>query len=352
MYINDIKIRNLARYLLLFAVLVLCSYWIFINIYRINAFNIVPHDDYAPYLLYILGEQGGRVLGAPHAYRIFSVAAAVPFYYILPFFEFSLLENVNVTYLRAVEALAMVSYVSMLLSCALIYLITCKKFSASSATGIIASLMALLLFQFSGYTGVDPIGILMVCLLIFYSGSPVVFGILIIVSVGFNEKISLIFSMLMVSRVLFIKDKRFIPDAVLSVLAFAVYLSVRTFLNIPGNEQQMQFTSFFVTTIANFSELTSLKRFVLDVVPVITLVILYAFAGKQYKLNLNRYNNYFSIVDISALLGLFLISMGIGMQLNIGRVAMYCFPFYLPLAAIYVETLLQKLDGDLPHTAG
>lgn len=345
---NDIIIRNLARHLLLFAILVLCSYWIFINIYRINAFNIVPHDDYAPYLLYILGEQGGRVLGAPQAYRIFSVAAAVPFYYILPFFKFSLLENVNVTYLRAVEALAMVSYVSMLLSCALIYLITCKKFSASSPTGIIASLMALLLFQFSGYTSVDPIGILMVCLLIFYSGSPVVFGILIIVSVGFNEKISLIFSMLMVSRVLFIKDKRFIPYAILSILAFAIYLSVRTLLNIPGHEEHMQFTRFLAGAVANISGLTSLKRFVLGIVPFITLIILYALAAKEWKLNPNRYNNYFSIVDISALLGLFLISMGVGIQV-FGRIAMFCFPFYLPLAAIYIGRLVPSLDSDSAH---
>ena len=345
MNINDTKIRNLLCRLLLLALLVLCSYWIFIDIYRINAFNIVPRDDYAPYLLFILGEDGGRVLGAPFAYRIFSVIVAVPFYYVLPFFEYSGLENVNVTYLRAVEALAMVSYVSMLLSSVLIYLITCKKFSASSPTGIIASLAALLLFQFSGYIGVDPIGILMVCFLIYYSGNPVVFGILIIVSVGFNEKISLIFSMLMVSRVLLVKDKRFIPYAILSVLAFAIYLSVRTLLNIPGNESQMQFASFLAVAIANISELTSLKRFVLSMVPFITLVILYALAAKEWKLYPNRNSKYFSIVDISALLGLFMISMGVGIQV-FGRMAMFCFPFYLPLAAVYIERLVLSLDSD------
>ena len=234
--------------------LTLFSYWIFINIYRINAFDIVPHDDYAPYLLYILGEEGGRHLGAPLVYRIFSVAVAVPFYYVLPFFEFSRLENVNVTYLRAVEALAMVSYISMLLSCAVIYLITSRRLNAPRSTGIIASLAALLLFQFSAGSGVDPTGILLVCLLVYYSRNAVVFGLLIIMSAGFNEKIALVFSMLMVSRVLFGRDKRFVKYAILSVLAFVLYLSARAMLNISGNEHQMQFWNFLVNAFANFSE--------------------------------------------------------------------------------------------------
>ena len=120
MKIDDINFQVLLRRLLLLALLVLCTYWIFIDIFRMNAFNTVPRDDYSPYLLYILGEEGGRVLGAPFAYRIFSVAAAVPFYYVLPYFEFSQLEDVNVTYMRAVEALAMASYVAMLISCVVI----------------------------------------------------------------------------------------------------------------------------------------------------------------------------------------------------------------------------------------
>ncbi len=350
MTINNSISRKFVVYLSLMAMLTLLTYWIFIYIYRINAFDIVPHDDYAPLLLYILGEEGGRLIGSPFTYRIFSVAAAVPFYYMLPFFEFSRLENVNVTYLRAVEALAMVSYVSMLFSCALIFLITCKKFSASSPTGIIASLVALLLFQFSAYSGVDPIGILMVCLLIYYSGNPVIFGIFIILSAGFNEKISLIFSILMVSRVLLAKDKRFMPYAILSVLAFAIYLAFRTLLNLPGGGHQMQLMSILTGAFVNVSELTSLRGFVLGVVPVTTLIILYVLAAKEWKLNPSGKSNYFSIVDISALLGLLLISMGIGIQVNFGRVGMFCFPFYLPLAAIHVVTLMQKLDGDVPST--
>ena len=313
--------------------------------HRPSAFNTVPRDDYSPYLLFILGEEGGRVLGAPFVYRIFSVAAAVPFYYVLPYFEFSQLEEVNVTYMRAVEALAMASYVAMLISCIVIYQITCKRFGGSGPAGVIASLGALLLFQFSGYMGVDPVGIMVVCLLVYFSQSYVLFGILIILSAGFNEKISLIFSILMISRVLVAKEKQFIPCAILSVLAFAIYLSVRTILDVPGSEDQMEVTNFVSAALATIAELTSLKRFVLSVVPFITLVIIYVMAAREWKLNPNQYSKYFSIVDISALLGLFAISMGVSIQV-FGRMAMFCFPLYLPLAAIYIERLTANLSGD------
>ena len=46
MNFNDPNTRRIAIYALLMALLTLFSYWIFITIYRINAFDIVPHDDY------------------------------------------------------------------------------------------------------------------------------------------------------------------------------------------------------------------------------------------------------------------------------------------------------------------
>ena len=53
---------------------------------------------------------------------------------------------------------------------------------------------------------------------------------------------------------------------------------------------------------------------------------------------------------MSALLGLFMVSLAVNQQMGIGRVAMFCLPFYLPLAAIYVEKLVQKVDSDVRQT--
>jgi len=314
MNISELVTGSLMRRLVLLVLLVLCSYWIFIDAYRLNAFDIVPHDDYAPYLLYILGEEGGKVPGSPFMYRLFSVAAAIPFFYVLPVYEFTLLENVDTTYLRAVESLAMVSYLSILVSSIVIYTITTRRFGGSASAGLIASLGTLLIMQFSGYKGIDPIGIMLVCLLISYSRNLIVFGIIIMLSVGVNEKISLVMSVLMVSRYLIYRDNKTIPYAILSLLAFATYLAVRTALNIPGSEHQMQVYSFMTNAWENILDMFSLRRIVLVVMPLTMLGILYALAAREYRANVQRYQQYFSIADISALLGLFMVTLAVGMR--------------------------------------
>ncbi len=348
MITNSLTSRKFLISIGLVALLILLSYWIFFAIYRTHAFNVIPRDYYEFYLLYILGEEGGVMPPAGHAHRLFSVAVAVPFYYILPFYKFSLLENVDITYLRAIEALAMATYISLLVSSALIYSITTKKFGGSASSGLIASLAALLFLSPVG--GVDPIGIMLMCVLIFYSRSPVIFGILVLISIGFNEKISLLLSILMVSRYLLARDRQIIPYAILSAVAFTVYLSVRSILDLPGHEIQMEVSGFLVNAWNNALSILSLKRIAVDVIPVCTLGMLYFLAAKEYRSNVRKYNKYFSITDISALVGIFMVSLAVDQRMGIGRVAMYCAPFYLPLAAIYVEKLVQKMDIDAQQT--
>lgn len=329
--------------ILFLALMVLCSYWIFFDIYRTGAFDVVPRDDYAPYLLQLVGEEGGRIPGSPFAYRLFSVVAAVPFYYILPVYKFTLLGDIDVSYLRALEALAMVSYLSILISSSVVFLIITKRFGSSPAAGLIGSLAMLLVMQFSGATGVDPTGIMLVCLLVYFSRSPVIFGIVVMLSAGFNEKVPLVLSMLTVSRYLFSRNRDAIPYAVLSVLAFAVYLSVRAYLAIPGNENQMDVSSFLSAALSNVVSIFTLKRIVLDILPVLTLGMLFVLGVKEYRTNVNQYDRYFSVVDISALVGLFIVCLGVNMKLNIGRVSIFCAPFYLPLAAVYIERVANRI---------
>lgn len=63
----------------------------FFAIYRDAAFQTLPRDDYAPHLLALVGERGTpparqpTLLGGnPMGYRMLSVAAAIPFYELLP----------------------------------------------------------------------------------------------------------------------------------------------------------------------------------------------------------------------------------------------------------------------------
>ena len=274
---------GLLRIAVLVSLLVLSTYWIFIDTYRINAFNIVPHDDYAPFLLHLLGEDGGRLPGAPFVFRIFSVAVAAPLYYVLPYFEFSRLENPNVTYLRAVEALAMASYLSMLLSCWVIFRISRYRLELGVAASSIATIGALLLFQYSGYKGVDPVGILLVCLLIYFATFNVVFGALALLSIGFNEKISLILAIVYAARLLAYRDRDSFMKLCMVGGAFAIYLAVRIGFSVPGNEQQLQPGGFLALAAENLLALGSLKNFVLIVLPLVTLTALFGLANLEVR---------------------------------------------------------------------
>jgi hypothetical protein len=48
------------------------------------AFNTVPRDEYAPYLLWLLNMPGGGFPGSLYGYRILSTIAGAPFFYLLP----------------------------------------------------------------------------------------------------------------------------------------------------------------------------------------------------------------------------------------------------------------------------
>ena len=45
---------------------------------------------------------------------------------------------------------------------------------------------------------------------------------------------------------------------------------------------------------------------------------------------------FFSTTDLSPLIVLFIISHLINVDYNVGRIVLFCFPFYLPLASIYL----------------
>ena len=54
----------------------------FFDSYRIAFFKAESYDDYARYLIWLLGEPGGALPKSPFVYRIGSVVFAAPFYYL------------------------------------------------------------------------------------------------------------------------------------------------------------------------------------------------------------------------------------------------------------------------------
>ena len=79
-----IRAKLLSVQLGYFALLAILFHPFFFITFRLMAFDTVPRDDYARYLLWLLHEPGGAFPGSLYGYRILSVLAAAPFYYVLP----------------------------------------------------------------------------------------------------------------------------------------------------------------------------------------------------------------------------------------------------------------------------
>jgi hypothetical protein len=120
--------------------LAVAAFPVFFSIYRESVFQITPRDGYAPMLQWIVGQGGAH---APMGYRILSVAAATPLYFVLPPFSFSRLGPVDPAYLKATAALTAVSFLCMVGFAGVVYHIARSQYrtsaQAAALTGVLDS---------------------------------------------------------------------------------------------------------------------------------------------------------------------------------------------------------------------
>jgi hypothetical protein len=314
----------------------------FFDIYRTMAFNTVPHDDYVPYLLSYAGENTAFTPYSPYGYRILSVLIALPFYKLAPVYQFSNLNNVSLLDLKAKQALAMSSYIAILASCLMIFLIVRKRYQQSMLISSLAACVAYLLFEFTSMVGIDPIAIFMISLLGYFIQQPFLFSGLVLLSVGFNEKIALLFVMkflsnLTVQRRLFKQPIQLIA----SILAVGIYGLVRSIVQLPGFEYQTEVNSFFSSIKITLADTFSLKGFVLNIIPVLIILGLYILAVRSTA---QKKTPFFSWEDILPALGFLALTFLVRLEYTVGRVMMFCFPLYLPAATLELPVWLRKFE--------
>lgn len=326
-------------YLSLFA-LFLTTLPLFFEIYRTAAFNTVSRNDYAPYLQALVGD-GGFVPGSPFAYRILSVAAAIPFYYLIPTYNFSGLKNIDPAYLQATQALSFVSYLSVVLTGLVIYHISRRRYNASPSAAIITGFLSFFVGSYIERYMIDPTGVLFISLLYLYKDRPTAFIPLIFLSIGINEKIVITFACLFTFRYIqafWTKTSfKYTTQLISSNAALLLYYLVRQFFfKLPGYEQQLA-PGMFLSTIFKtiFKYTMSFKGMYLGMMPLFLLLVLFTIAYKY------REQNKFQFSDISCIfvfLGLALVG---DVKLNIGRIIMYTFPLYLPAISTFLDDVLN-----------
>jgi hypothetical protein len=312
---------------------------LFFDVYRGAAFNIMPHDDYVPYLLYLLGEEGGAEPFSPSGYRLLSVAVAIPFYHILPRFSFTNLEGVDDTYLQALEALSLVTYLSVVTASFVIYLLARNRFRGPVIYALLAALISTLTFRYTAIYGIDPISIMWVCLLLYRLHDRMWFTVLLVLSIGINEKIVFLFFMLFVGRYLFSRYRMSFHTAV-AIMTFAGFFLLRAIIGLPGNEYMVDpgaYVNSFLRTLRFFFNFKSLA---LNLIPIMMTASLYFLAYREHKLRKND-TILFTPLDILPFCGLLIICLIMDLAYTTGRIILFCFPLYLPLAALGLQRYLE-----------
>jgi len=161
---------------------------VFFEIYRMAAFNTVPNDGYERFLLYVTSGQGSWP-GAPFGYRVLSVLGAVPFYWILPLYQFTLSHG-DPTTLRALQALAFLSFVAISATATVAFIAVRRTLAGTVSEAAFAASLAIVL---SGYCGrgadIDALAIFLIFLFLYWFDRPSLFCPMFLITPFVNEKI-------------------------------------------------------------------------------------------------------------------------------------------------------------------
>jgi hypothetical protein len=321
--------RGIWRGLALYVVGLVLLQPLFFVIYRLMVFDTVPHDDYAPYLLWLAGQPGGAFPASPYCYRILSMVAALPFLHWLPTLSVTNLPaGLTTEYVRATGALAALSYCAMVGGAALAYRLARRLWDR--VAGLIAAALFVLFCWSTQITAIDTLALMAIMAAVALIGRPVAFAGLLLVSVAVNEKIALVLAVWLVLRVLVsASDRRWLaPYCAAAVLAVLLYVLAVALLHYPGNEYQLRPVGFAATLRDNIAVYGSARGLLLNVLPAMILAVVAVAAHRQPSGRLFRRAD---ILVIPAMLG---VAVVLTQFFQAGRIAMHAAPIFVVPAAV------------------
>jgi hypothetical protein len=312
----------------------------FFEIYRSAAFVTTPRTNYAGDLL-ALAAGVELSLEAPSSFRVLSLAPAlVPFELVGPYVFSRLPPDTDLGYLRAVQSLALVSYLSLLGTSILQYAIARRRLGASIPSSIAVCLATWIMAGFLGLAGVDATAVLWISVLVWMLHSPRWFVPLVLASAAANEKVAIVFFVLLFARAVSrCEHWRAIRWQLAgSAGALLLYVGARLLLGPHGSFVPDDAAAALAAIGSTVTGISTPRGILLNAIPVGLVLGLHGLAraaapGPEHRL-------YFTRVDFAPVVVLVVLAILAGVQFNIGRIAMHAFPLSLPLGALYLDRRL------------
>lgn len=328
-----------AGRLVLLAVLLAVCLPLLLDTYHLAVSDWFHRDDYAPVLLWLV--DGGPAPAAPFGYRPLSVLPAWPLYEALPLYRLSHGMDRPEPWLRATQALVLVSWASVAGLAFTVFATARDRLRTSAGAALAAGLATLILVPFTGVVGVDPLGLLAVALLWNLLDRPLPLAAGLVASAALNEKVALVFGLLLLVRAAR-GDRHPLPLAGAG-LGLALVLGMRLLGPLEGAEHQLAPGGFLAQTLATLRLDLTPNGLVHALLP--TGLALAGFAAATWG-RAGRSTPWCRPEDGLTALGLFLLAHLLAT--NVGRVVLYSAPLFLPALALAVDRLSAPPGGDAP----
>jgi hypothetical protein len=307
----------------------------FFVLFRLAVFNTVPHDDYAPYLLWLDGNARGGIPESPYCYRLLSMVMAWPLFRLMPAIPLTNLPPVmSDETVRAVAALTMLSYVASIATALLTYRLGRKEGGLDRGHAMAAGGLAWALGWYTQITAIDALALLFITAALCAIRTPWAFGVLLLASVGVNEKIALVLAIWLVIRGLLDAGFRrdFAWQIVLAIGAVGLYALLVAVLKMPGNEYQLRPGGFADTITENLTAYATSRGLFLNVLPITVLAAL-AIGARSTRL--------FRRMDVLLIPALTVVALVLTHLFQAGRIVMHAAPLFVvpAVAALQGRTI-------------
>jgi hypothetical protein len=301
----------------------------FFVIYRLSIFNTVPRDDYARFLLWMVGDPEGVLPISPYCYRLLSMALATPFYYLLPVLQLTNMPaDLSPAYLRATAALSALAFVAWIAAAMLVYAVAVGKCGLPRRDGILAGVLMFALGLHGQIAAIDPLTFAFMSLGVMLVDRRGWFCGFVLVSIVANEKVALVLAIWLTIRcVLDHEDRRaFGVQCLAALLAVASYFVLLKLVQIPGNSYQMNLADYPVTLRENLGAYFGGRGVLLNVIPVAMLAGLAVFGHICNRRSTGRLFRPVDILVIPALVGVALLLTHL---FQAGRIVMHAAPLFV-----------------------
>jgi hypothetical protein len=254
--------------------------------------------------------------------------------------------NLSIEYIKATQAFAALTYISVTLSIVLSYVIA-RRLKLSRIAAAAAGAATLVAAYYLQLTGKDPTAVAILFAAIALLNSRIAFGVLIVVSVFVNEKIALTLAMALGLRLIYRDCRRqYFPQLICIGLALVIFAVVVLLIPLPGYAHQKQPSMYLRSLLNSLTLLLTTRGLFLNIWPVM-LFSLAAFVAKYGYGYDSKTTVLFRPSDIAVIYGLVVVGMLLNVEFAVGRITSYaCALLVIPFSRAAERWLLAGLRNN------